>query len=155
MSFSATVCQVRDRTKTVTRRHHETWANLVPGDLLTAVEKSMGLPRGATQEVLWVIRVIDVRVERLSDALQEQGGAAREGFPHLTEAGFVAKYRELMSGGLEQLVRRIEFGYVDEAIPTRDPGWWTCPSCALPRRASLWPGGAFGLDPHGCERWTP
>ena len=41
MSFSATVQQVRDRTKTVTRRVG--WKTLQPGEVLRAVEKGQGL----------------------------------------------------------------------------------------------------------------
>lgn len=65
MSCSLTVDAVRNRTKTVTRRHVETWAFLQPGDRLTLVEKAMGLPKGAKQVVLADVEVISVGQETL------------------------------------------------------------------------------------------
>lgn len=65
MSCSMTVDAVRARTKTVTRRHVDTWINLRPGDRLTLVEKGMGLPKGAKQVVLAEVEVTDVRIETL------------------------------------------------------------------------------------------
>lgn len=47
MSCSMTVDAVRDRSKTVTRRHVDTWRDLKPGDRLVLIEKGMGLPKGA------------------------------------------------------------------------------------------------------------
>lgn len=44
MSFALTEQQLMDGTKTVTRRVG--WANLKPGDRLTAVRKAMGLKKG-------------------------------------------------------------------------------------------------------------
>ena len=44
MSCSMTVPAVRDRTKTVTRRHVDTWRDLAPGDRVVLIEKGMGLP---------------------------------------------------------------------------------------------------------------
>jgi hypothetical protein len=44
MSFAHTTDQIRNRTKTVTRRNG--WADLKPGELFWAVEKAMGLKPG-------------------------------------------------------------------------------------------------------------
>lgn len=66
MSCSMTVDAVRARTKTVTRRHVDTWGTLAPGDTLVLIEKGMGLPKGARQVVLATVEVVDVRVERLT-----------------------------------------------------------------------------------------
>lgn len=65
MSCSLTIDAVRARTKTVTRRHVDTWKTLAPGDRLVLVEKAMGLPKGARQVQLDEVVVIDVRVETL------------------------------------------------------------------------------------------
>lgn len=86
MSCSLTVDQVRDRSKTVTRRHADTWRTLEPGDRLILVEKAQGLPKGARQTVLTEVEVVDVRVEPLWDITEDE--CAAEGFPHLTPGEF-------------------------------------------------------------------
>jgi hypothetical protein len=65
MSCSMTIDAVRDRTKTVTRRHVDTWTTLKPGDRLTLIEKGMGLPKGAKQVVLAEVEIVDVTIETL------------------------------------------------------------------------------------------
>lgn len=65
MSVSMTLDAVRARTKTVTRRHVDTWTTLAAGDRLTLIEKGMGLPRGSKQVVVAEVEVVDVRVETL------------------------------------------------------------------------------------------
>ena len=62
MSVSMTLDAVRDRRKTVTRRHVDTWQHLKPGDRLTLIEKGMGLPKGAKQVVVAEVEVVAVRV---------------------------------------------------------------------------------------------
>lgn len=66
MSVSMTLDAVRSRTKTVTRRHVDTWQTLQPGDRLTLIEKGMGLPKGAKQVVVCEVEVVNVRVEHLA-----------------------------------------------------------------------------------------
>lgn len=63
MSCSMTIDAVRERRKTVTRRHPDTWRNLQPGDRLTLIEKGMGLAKGAKQVVLAEVEVVAVDVE--------------------------------------------------------------------------------------------
>ena len=65
MSVSMTTDAVYDRTKTVTRRHPDTWQDLDPGDRLTLIEKGMGLPKGAKQVVICEVEVVSNRVESL------------------------------------------------------------------------------------------
>jgi hypothetical protein len=60
-----TVDAVKTGTKTVTRRHVDTWQTLKAGDRLTLVEKGMGLAKGEKQVVLAEVEIVDVRVERL------------------------------------------------------------------------------------------
>jgi hypothetical protein len=67
MSVSMTLDAVRARTKTVTRRHVDTWRSLQPGDRLTLIEKGMGLPKGAKQVVVAEVEVVDVRVETMAE----------------------------------------------------------------------------------------
>ena len=123
MSCSMTVDAVRDRTKTVTRRHVDTWRDLKPGDRLTLIEKGMGLPKGARQVVLTEVEIVDVRVESILDVLDEVGATAREGLPEMTPAGFVRFW--LDGHGFRSVVvghagwvhcRRIEWRYLDEGL---------------------------------------
>jgi hypothetical protein len=81
MSCSLTIDAVRDRRKTVTRRHVDTWRTLAAGDALTLVEKAMGLPAGARQVVLAEVEVVSVTVESLSAMTFED--ITREGFDPL------------------------------------------------------------------------
>jgi hypothetical protein len=77
MSCSLTVEQVLDRTKTVTRRHVDTWRTLAAGDRLVLIEKGMGLKKGEKQRVLAEVEVVDVRVEPL--AMVDDAEVKREG----------------------------------------------------------------------------
>ena len=79
MSCSMTVNAVVERSKTVTRRHVDTWRTLKPGDRLTLIEKGMGLPKGAQQRVLAEVEVVDVRVEPITAIWGEPEGVEREG----------------------------------------------------------------------------
>lgn len=110
ISFAITTKQVRERTKTVTRRL--AWEGLKPSTLLLGVEKAMGLKPGERMVPLAVIRVVDVRRERV-DAISSED-CAREGFPEKAPADFVAlflgMYRDLKPS---DLLTRIEFEYVE------------------------------------------
>ena len=79
MSVSHTLAAVHARTKTVTRRRHDTWTGLAAGDRLTLVEKAMGLPKGARQQIAAEVEVTNVRKERLADLLTEPHAAEAEG----------------------------------------------------------------------------
>lgn len=115
-----TVAQVRDRSKTVTRRHIDTWRNLKAGDRLTLIEKGMGLPKGARQVVLTEVEITDVRVEELGAVTSEE--CAREGFPEMSPAAFIGMwvashgYPRGLDPTLARCVecRRIEFRYLDD-----------------------------------------
>ena len=121
MSCSMTVPAVRDRRKTVTRRHEDTWRDLKPGDRVTLVEKAMGLPKGARQVVLAEVEIVDVRVEPIDHIIDEPDGTALEGLPEMTPVQLVRfwldghGYRDVT--GVEALAtpcRRIEWRYLDE-----------------------------------------
>lgn len=109
MSFMLTTDQIRNRTKTVTRRRG--WHFLKPGDHLCACKKCMGLRRGEKIERLATIRVVDVRVEPLH--LIDQQDCCREGFPHLTPDEFIRMFCREMKCNLNSHVNRIEFEYVE------------------------------------------
>ncbi|WP_231740854.1 ASCH domain-containing protein [Thalassoglobus neptunius] len=101
--------QVEDRTKTVTRRVG--WWFLKPGDLVTAVDKGMGLKKGQKSKRLASIRIVDVREERLNQITRED--VVKEGFPGMSPAEFVSMFCSHMKGERDQKVNRIEFEYLD------------------------------------------
>lgn len=113
MSFALTTEQIRNRTKTVTRRTG--WRFLKPGDRVQAVAKSMGLKAGEKAQPLAVLRVESVRREPLSAITNEE--VAREGFPDMTDAEFCEFFCEHNGLVTYPNVTRIEFSYVDEPVP--------------------------------------
>ena len=86
MSCSMTVDQVRDESKTETRRDVDTWKNLKPGDRLLLIEKGMGLKKGEKQRVLAEVEVTEVDVVPLWDI--DEDGCKAEGFPNMTPGEF-------------------------------------------------------------------
>jgi len=123
ISFALTTRQIRERTKTVTRRRGTWWAKILkPGDLLCAVEKSQGIKKGGLVR-LGVIRVVSVRMESLWEiaapsnvltyGVLGQGECDREGFPMMWGVDFVQMFCREMGGAPSQPVTRIEFEYVE------------------------------------------
>jgi hypothetical protein len=101
MSVSMTLDAVQRRTKTVTRRHVDTWQHLEAGDRLTLIEKGMGLPKGAKQVVVAEVEIVDVRVEPL----------------HLARP-----WSEIRAEGLWDRARTVW----DRADDGDSPGMWFC-----------------------------
>ena len=119
MSFSSTVPQMRARTKTVTRRDPTTWTKLKPGDQLLAVEKAMGLPKGARLVPIGVIEIVDVVLIPLEARLAPLGWfvsdeeANAEGFDSWDE--FRVEWQRLHGHyRATEIVRRIEFRHIQE-----------------------------------------
>jgi hypothetical protein len=113
ISFALTTDQIRNRTKTVTRRVG--WKFLKAGDTLNACVKCMGLKPGEKIERLATIRVVDVRREPLDSPYYAQKGlleSRREGFD-ISYHKFVAMFCQHMKCEPTQEVTRIEFEYVD------------------------------------------
>lgn len=109
MSFALTTRQVRAREKTVTRRNGWTFAKV--GDVVQPVVKCQGIPKGGhVEKIGGPIRFVAVRRERL-DAITAED-VEREGFDHLTPAGFVEMYRAANGGAPDQEITRIEFEYL-------------------------------------------
>ena len=119
MPFSLTTEQMLARTKTVTRRLG--WADLKPGTLLQAVEKSQGLKKGEKVRKLGVIRVVDVRREFLTSMFslgkaRRRREMAAEGFPGHDVAEYVRLFAKVNDiDPLHTFVTRIEFEHVQEA----------------------------------------
>jgi len=115
ISFSMTTNQVRNRTKTVTRRMG--WANLKPGTILNACVKCMGLKKGEKPERICQIRVLSVCRESLLllDLCTEYSDAEmeREGFPGHPPDEFVGMFCRSHKGCTpDSVVTRIEFEYL-------------------------------------------
>lgn len=118
ISFSATVDQIRNKTKTVTRRLG--WVNIAPGERLQGVEKAMGLKPGEEIKRLAVIEVVGVRREKLKDMLGCAYGfeeTTKEGFPDGHPKHWPSHFVEMFCGIYgctpETEVTRIEFKYVE------------------------------------------
>ena len=105
MSFTLTTQQIRDRTKTVTRR--EGWEFLQPGDLVMACVKCMGLHKGEKVERIRPIRILDVRKEPLWRISEED--VVKEGFPEMTALQFIDFVCRNCHMVRETIVNRIEF----------------------------------------------
>lgn len=121
MSFALTTQQIRNRTKTVTRRKGEWWAKVLkPGDLLCACEKTQGIKKGGLVR-LCVIRVVSVTQEQLVRIAYMDGygmsECASEGFPRMVGRDFVLMFCKHMGGDPYQTVTRIEFEYTDLPVP--------------------------------------
>lgn len=123
MSVSLTLGAVRARTKTVTRRHIDTWRDLAAGDRLTLIEKGMGLPKGAKQVVVAEVEIVDVRAELLGNIHAEDRGTVAEGLGHLSCSEFVRFWADSHGhAGHEHpadlTCRRIEWRYLDDPSAT-------------------------------------
>ena len=108
MSFTRTPQQMRDGTKTVTRRHPDAWATLKPGDSVQPVLRTQGLKKGERHEFLCP------PIEIVSNALEDVGAITaieviREGFPGMSVSEFVDLLRSAGSLSTDGIVRRIEF----------------------------------------------
>ncbi|MBL4800733.1 MAG: hypothetical protein JKY45_02495 [Emcibacter sp.] len=114
ISFAMTTQQVRNRTKTVTRRYG--WLFLKPEEILNGVEKAMGLKKGEKINRLCQIRVVSVRQEPLQAITQED--VIKEGFPDWTPAEFIKMIVDNYGKHPSELINRIEFEYVDEGGKT-------------------------------------
>ena len=117
MSFALTTDQIRNRTKTVTRRIG--WGFLNPGDIVNACVKCMGLKPGEKIQRLGQIRIVSTRIEPLSRMVHEieygREEAAKEGFPGMMGVEFVVLFCDAMrpAFGSDTFVNRIEFEYVE------------------------------------------
>lgn len=112
ISFMLTTPQFIDGSKDVTRRLG--WLFLREGDELMGVEKSQGLGKGGKIKKLGLIRILDVRRERLDEmiARPEYGyeEVRREGFPSMAPNGFVSFFCKSHKGcEFGTVVTRIEF----------------------------------------------
>lgn len=117
ISFALTTKQIRNQTKTVTRRLG--WTFLKPGDLLQPIVKGQGIKKGQhVEKIGGPIRVERVSGEWMSDFWQRVDAkeeCRREGFPEMTPLQFVCFFRgSHPDPGADDLrVTRIEFSYTE------------------------------------------
>jgi hypothetical protein len=108
MSFSLTTEQVRNRTKTVTRRFG--WWILRPGDRVMAIEKGQGLKKGEKVKYICEIEIVSARREQIKD--MPAGDCMLEGFMELSVSEFVEMLCNHAHKKPTDVVNRIEFKYV-------------------------------------------
>lgn len=123
MSFSKTIEQARDRSKTVTRRWG--WGFLNPGDRVQQVVKSMGLELGEKVEKIHVIECVGNRPDLLENITQAE--CVLEGFPDKSPAWLRSLLLRMKPKKFKgERPNRIEFKYVEASDRSK-----TCPY-ALP-----------------------
>jgi len=109
MSFFLTTKQVRNRTKTVTRRIG--WWDLEPGEHVGAFVKCRGLKKGESAEWIDELRTVSATPEPLCAITKED--VVKEGFPNMSVEEFIAFFCKTHKGATPQTtVNRIEFEYV-------------------------------------------
>lgn len=108
MSFMLTTEQIRNQTKTVTRRLG--WKFLKEGDIVNACVKCQGLKKGEKIEKICQLRVTSVRREWLEWI--SKGECVKEGFPDMEPVEFIDMFCEHMKCKPFDFVNRIEFEYV-------------------------------------------
>ena len=108
MSFMLTTEQIRNKTKTVTRRLG--WWFLKPGDILNACVQCQGIKKGEKIQKICQIRIISTREEPLS--LIDKEDCIKEGFPEMEPEKFVGMFYVEMKCWNIEIVNRIEFEYI-------------------------------------------
>ena len=108
MSFMLTTEQIKNRTKTVTRRIG--WIFLKPDDIVNAVEKGMGLKKGEKVKQICRIRIISIHKQGLFRITKED--CIKEGFPEMSPDDFIDMFCRHNKVGASCPVNRIEFEYV-------------------------------------------
>ena len=93
MSFSATIEQFKNRSKTVTRRMG--WKKLKPGVIVIAAEKCMGLKKGDHIRKLGQIEIISTKWEPLDAITKEE--CILEGFPTMPPDEFIKMFCKMNS----------------------------------------------------------
>ena len=107
MSFAATTEQIKNRTKTVTRRMG--WKFLKRGDRLEAVEKYRGVLRSKRKSLGQII-ITSVRREKLNKVTYSD--CVKEGFPDFSPYLFIEFFCKMNRCQSSQRVTVIRFRYV-------------------------------------------
>ena len=115
ISFFKTQTQIRNRTKTQTRRMG--WKQLKPGTILTAVEKGQGLKKGEKVKRMGLIKVTKIYNEPLSMITRED--VIQEGFPDMTVSEFLTFFCKFNKCAKDDYVTVIHFEYLSEIISSQ------------------------------------
>ena len=136
-SFFATQDQMRNRSKTVTRRKPGGRV-YVPGQRLLPIVKGQGLKKGERQQVLVPpIELVSVRSEPLNAITPED--VVLEGFPGMMPEEFIRDVYLKMSGGpVDQVTTRLEFFH--DAL-------WSCEEGCGSLRYDFWPDDDYACCP--------
>ena len=110
LSCFLTQAQVRDRSKTVSRRIGWGWAS--PGQIVRIVVKGQGLKPGEKIQPMAIVEFLSVTREPLSAITADD--VVREGFPAMTPAEFVAMFCHHMGTTPDQEITRLEWRYRDD-----------------------------------------
>lgn len=123
--------QMRDRTKTVTRRLGWEFAN--PGDRVLSVSKSQGRKRGELPEIFGPIEFTMVHREPLN--IIDADEVAAEGFPEMDPAQFIEMFCDHMRCRADVILTRLAFLFVCEdcnrigGVRVDGRGAWVCALC--------------------------
>jgi hypothetical protein len=111
MSFMLTTEQIKNRTKTVTRRVG--WWYLQSGDIINAIEKGMGLKKGEKVKKICQLRIKSALLQELKIEKITKDECIREGFPEMSPEEFIdflcSHNKQIWYG---RSIMRIEFEYV-------------------------------------------
>ena len=117
MSFSATTDQIRNGTKTVTRRLG--WTFLKPGDEVMACVKCQGLKKGERVEKIRPLRIVKITKEPLKAITFSD--LKKEGFDPMGRLQFIWMFCQMNDCSPMTLVTRIEFEYISDQIHPKQP----------------------------------
>ena len=116
MSFMLTTEQMYSQTKLVTRR--QGWDFLKIGDIIQAVEKCQGIPKGGHIKKIGKIIILETRWEPIFQMIHvPQYGESEvilEGFPQMTPKEFVEMYCNHNKVKQWERCNRIRFDHVVE-----------------------------------------
>jgi hypothetical protein len=110
MSFMLTTKQIKNKTKTVTRRCG--WWFLKPGDILNAAEKCQGIKKGEKINKICQIKVVHTEPVFLFSIKNMPEDCRKEGFPDLTPQQFIDFFCKEMKCTPQRVVNRIAFEYI-------------------------------------------
>jgi hypothetical protein len=112
-SFAETTLQIRNKSKTVTRRMNWLWAKV--GMLLLPVDRCMGFKKGEHPVIIQCpIRIIRIDREQLYKIEDHPGDCEKEGFPEMNESEFMQLFCRINKKCTTLTpITRIEFEYTE------------------------------------------
>lgn len=114
MAFSKSIIPMREFRKTVTRRYGQ--HNAKPAQIIQAVEKAQGIPKGEHVVPICEIQLLTPRWERADRMITDQAYGEREvileGFPEMKPSEFVEMLCDMNKKRADELVHRLEFRFL-------------------------------------------